>query len=53
MMITTARAGADSVNNRDHSGEAATHRPATTANITRPKPMRDASSTRPGRQKRM
>jgi hypothetical protein len=52
-MMATARAGPVSVNTRAHSGEAATHRPATTAKSTSAKPMTDASSTRPGRQKRM
>ena len=53
MMMAIARAGPDSENTVAHCGAAATHWPATTASSTRAKPRIDASSTRPGRQKRM
>ena len=52
-MTATARAGPVRVKTGAHSGEWATHWPATTASRIRAKPMAEASITRPGRQYRM
>ena len=52
-MTATARAGPVRVKSRAHSGECATHCPATTANRISAKPIAEASITRPGRQYRM
>ena len=52
-MTAAASAVPVSVKTGAQSGDCATHWPATTASRIRTKPMAEASSTRPGRQKRM